>query len=405
MDHPRRHTGLIRKIVAIAIALLAVPFFTGFLIDGPQSTIDTAGPVAAAQKHLFYITLGVTCFIFVTVGSVLAYAQIRFRARKSDDGEEFTPPQTHGHPVVEVGLIIASTLLLVIIAVPTVKGIYYQEEVPAEMAEDAFVVKATGYQWWFKFEYPELGIVTANEMVIPTNRPIHIELRTMDVIHSFWVPRLAGKKDMIPNRANSMWLLAEKSDYFWAQCAEFCGESHANMRFRVISLDEPEFTAWVKRQQADARTIDEKLAAAEADRPFIQFAAYRPDQDTGIAGAESPFAYWQFKQAEPAPGSEDPERIARGRQLFRDKTCVGCHTVRGHQAAGIAGPDLTHFGSRTTIAAGLLDNTPENLRRWLRDPNAVKPGNLMWRDGYKLNHIELTEADLDALVAYLHSLK
>lgn len=405
MGKPFSHHGLIRKIASVALAAISLVAFTGFMVSGPQSTMVTEGPVAEAQTGLFYLTLWVTLFIFVTVGGVLAYAQIRFRAKKTENGEEFTPPQTHGHPVVEVGLIIASTLLLVIIAIPTVKGIYYQEEVPEESRGDALVVKAIGYQWWFKFEYPELGITTANEMIIPTGRPVHIELRTVDVIHSFWVPRLAGKKDMIPNRANSMWLQADNSDYYWAQCAEFCGESHANMRFRVISLDEPEFTAWVDRQEAEARTVNAEVAEAAANRPFVQFASYNPEQDLGIVDTEKAFDYWQFKQADPEPGTEDAELVARGQQLFREKTCLACHAVRGHGAAGILGPDLTHFGSRTTIGAAILDNTPENLRTWLKDPNKVKPGNLMWRDGYKASNIELTEGDLDALVAYLHSLK
>jgi cytochrome c oxidase subunit 2 len=371
-------------------------------MSGPQSTIDVDGPVARSQLNVFYVTLAVTTFIFVTVGGTLAYTQFRFRARKGDD-EDTPPPQTHGHPLVEMGLIAASVLLLVIIAVPTVRGIFHQEDTPDR--DNALLIKVTGYQWWFKFEYPELGIVTAGEMVIPTDRPVHLELRTMDVIHSFWVPKLAGKKDLIPNRANHMWLQADRSDYYWAQCAEFCGESHANMKFRVISLEEAAFAEWVQRQSSEARTIDAAVAEAEASRPRLQFASQRTTEDLGTAGAESPFAYWQFKQAIPEPGSEDAELIARGRKLFVEKTCLGCHSIRGHGAMGITGPDLTHFGSRTTLAAGMHDNTPENLRRWLQHPNEVKPGNIMWRDGYRPNSITISDAEADALIAYLHSLK
>lgn len=393
----------LRKLAAPALGICAIALLTGFDMDGPQSTIEVAGPVARSQLHLFYVTLAVTVFIFITVGGALAYAQIRFRARKGDAGDE-APPQTHGHPLVEMGLIAASTLLLVIIAVPTVRGIWYQEDTPDR--DTALVVKVTGYQWWFRFEYPELGLVTANELVIPTDRPIHLDLRTADVIHSFWVPKLAGKKDLIPNRANHMWLEADQADYFWAQCAEYCGESHANMRFRVISLDEPEFSAWVARQKQEARTLA-ATAAAAPEQPRVRFASAAPDAsaDTGIAGAPSPFAYWQWKQAQPQPGSEDAALVAHGRELFTVKTCAGCHTIRGHQFAGIVGPDLTHFGSRTTVAAAMLENTPENLHRWLAHPDEVKPGNLMWRNGYLVNHIELSDDDVNALVAYLHSLK
>jgi cytochrome c oxidase subunit 2 len=378
-------------------------------MSGPQSTIVVDGPVARSQLNLFYVTLAVTTFIFVTVGGALAYAQFRFREKKGEAAGD-PPAQTHGHPMVEIGLIVASTLLLVIIAVPTVKGIAYMEDTPDR--ENALVVKVTGYQWWFKFEYPELGIVTANEMVIPTNRPIHLELRTVDVIHSFWVPKLAGKKDLMPNRANHMWLQADKADYYWAQCAEFCGESHANMKFRVVSLEPAAFAEWEQRQRTEARSLPVSAAAtteqprfAPFEQPRIQRAIYSPISDDGIAGAETPFAYWQEKQLVPAPGTEDGALVARGRQLFTEKTCLGCHAIRGHNAMGISGPDLTHFGSRTTIASAMMDNTADNLRVWLQHPNEVKPGNLMWRDGYVPNKITISDEEAAALVAYLHSLK
>lgn len=399
------HTLTIRKFAALSLAALALLGCTGFQMSGPQSTLLTEGPVARMQTNLFYVTLWVTCFIFVTVGGVLAYAQIKFRARPGDDD---TPPeQSHGHPLIEMGLIVGSTLLLVIIAIPTVKGIAFQEDTPDR--ENALVVKVTGYQWWFKFEYPELGIVTANEMVIPTDRPVHIELRTIDVIHSFWVPRLAGKKDLIPNRANHMWLQADQAGYYWAQCAEYCGESHANMKFRVVSLEPTDFAAWSQRQLANARTVAAPAAATTqldaADTPRFRLASARPEGPTGASDAASPFAHWQMMQAEPAAGTEDAALIARGHALFQQKSCGACHTVRGHDSLGNIGPDLTHFGSRTTIAAAVLDNTTENLHRWLADPNGVKPGNIMWKQGYLGYNIQLTSADVDALVAYLHSLK
>ncbi len=242
-------------------------------------------------------------------------------------------------------------------------------------------------------------------MVIPTNRPIHLDLRTVDVIHSFWVPKLAGKKDLMPNRANHMWLQADKSDYYWAQCAEYCGESHANMRFRVVSLEPAAFAEWTQRQLSEARTVDAAVAEAEALKPRLRFAAHEPTEDIGIAGAESPFAYWLRKQTVPEPGAEDAALIAEGRQLFQQKTCIACHTIRGHLAMGITGPDLTHVGSRTTIASATLENTPEGLKRWLQHPEEVKPGNIMYRDGYAPNNVTLSDDEAEALVAYLHSLK
>ncbi|MGH8021210.1 MAG: cytochrome c oxidase subunit II [Opitutaceae bacterium] len=395
----------IRKLCAFGAVCLSGLLVAGCQMgqmDGPQSTMLVDGPVARMQLDLFYLTLWVTLAIFIFVGGALAYAQFKFRERPGDDAND-PPPQTHGHPVIEIGLIVLSTLVLVIIAIPTVRGIAYQEDTPDR--ENAMVIRVTGYQWWFKFEYPELGIVTANEMVIPTDRPIHLDLRTVDVIHSFWVPKLAGKKDLMPNRANHMWLLAEKSDYYWAQCAEYCGESHANMKFRVVSLEPAAFAEWEQRQRSEARTVDAAAAEAAALQPRLRFAAHDPAEDTGIAGAESPFAYWQQKQTLPEPGTEDAALIAQGRKLFQDKTCLGCHTIRGHNAMGISGPDLTHVGSRTTIASAMLENTPENLKRWLQHPDELKPGNLMYRDGYVPNKITISDDEAEALVAYLHSLK
>lgn len=388
-------------LTAVLGGLFLLGALSGCDMSGHQSTIVTEGPVARSQLHLFYVTLGVSVFIFLTVGGVLAYAQIRFRAKKGQAGADDPPPQTHGHPLVEIGLIAISGLLLVIIAVPTVRGIWYTQETPDR--ENALEVKVTGYQWWFKFDYPELGISTANELVIPSDRPIHLELRTLDVIHSFWVPKLAGKTDMIPNRANSMWLQADNEGYYWGQCAEFCGESHANMKFRLVSLEADEFEAWAERQLAEARNVtDGSVAETSADlNPKIVLAGL-----TGDAPTETELSSLQgWREAQRPAEDENVALVARGRELFREKTCLMCHEIRGHGSPGITGPSLTHFGSRTTVAAGLLENTEENLAHWLREPDYVKPGNLMYRDGYVINNIELTEDDIQALVAYLHSLK
>jgi cytochrome c oxidase subunit 2 len=402
MGNSFRSIFRIRSIVtAIFGGLLFMGALTGCDMSGHQSTILTEGPVARSQLNVFYVTLWVSIFIFLTVGSVLAYAQIKFRVRKGQEDDDVPPPQTHGHPLVEMGLICVSILLLVVIAVPTIRGIWFQADTPDR--ENALVVKVTGYQWWFKFEYPELGIVTANELVIPKGRPIHLDLRTLDVIHSFWVPKLAGKVDLIPNRANHMWLQADAEGYYWGQCAEFCGESHANMKFRVVSLDEGDFQAWAERQTRDARDVTSGDTAMTWSNlnPKIRFASLE-----GTTDSEPQVGSYEGWRRQQFPiGEEDPELINEGRSLFRDQKCVMCHTIRGHDAPGIIGPDLTHFGSRTTVAAGLLDNTPENLAAWISDPESIKPGNIMYRDGYVINQTALSEEDVQALVAYLDSLK
>jgi cytochrome c oxidase subunit 2 len=398
-------------------ALACIPLLSGcFWLDGPQSTFDPSGPVARHQQDLFYLTCWVCLVIFVIVGGVLAYAMIKFRAKGS--AEDFPEPveSGHGNPMVEISLIGASVLALVVIAIPTFKEIWYSYDVPVEQKADSYEVTATGYQWWFKFDYPNetaqtvdgagkaanAPFSTANELVIPAGRPVKINLRTVDVIHSFWIPKLAGKVDMMPNRANHLWVQADKPGYFWGQCAEFCGESHAVMRFRVIALGPREFNDWVNAQMAPARKV-----AAQAEAPKAQFASYRTFSRNEAGYSEkfdaSPLESWQKKQ-QPEAG-EDAALIDKGRQLFSSKTCATCHTVRGDGYIGVVGPELTHVGARSTIAAGLLENNRDELHRWIHAPNEVKPGNTMWVKGYIANNIKLTPEDEDALVNYLESLK
>lgn len=420
-----------RALSCVAVAAMPL-FFGGWFhwLTGPQSTFDTKGPVAESQLDVFYVTLWVTGITFVIVSSILTYATLKFKARKNDDPNAVVPHQGHGNPLIELSLIGLSVLALVFIAVPTVKGIWYSYDIPAEQKENAYEVNATGYQWWFKFEYPKEQIdgagslLAANELIIPAGRPVRVNLRTGDVIHSFWVPKLAGKVDMIPNRGNHLWLQADEPGYFWGQCAEYCGESHAVMRFRVIALNDADFAAWIDHQKSAARTV-------AADAPVVgQVAAPYEYKNPGRNAPgwsedfdKAPFASWQ-KQQEVEQG-EDPALVDQGRKLFQQKNCVSCHTVRGHEGGGTTAPDLTHVGARTTIAAGLLENTKENLHRWISHPDQVKPGNKMFvgvpmtggtimagyvnvdkETGKPTGHnIVIEDQEARALVAYLHSLK
>ncbi|MBI5770692.1 MAG: cytochrome c oxidase subunit II [Verrucomicrobia bacterium] len=400
-----------------------------FVMDGHQSTIFVDGSVARSQNTVFYTTCAVTFVIFVLVAGTLAYATIKFKARSAADEHAEPPPQSHGNPLVEIALIAASVFALVIIAIPTLKSIWYTHDVPAEEKAkgNAYEVNAIGYQWWFKFEYPSVQIngagtlVTANELVIPAGQPVRVNVRTTDVIHSFWVPKLAGKVDMIPNRANYLWLQADKPGYYWGQCAEYCGDSHAVMRFRVIALGPKEFNEWLDGQVAPARSVSSPVAASTAAKP--QFASLRkPDSyKTNEAGITTkfdvnPLEAWRAKQF--PEKNEDPALVGRGKELFKSKTCQNCHAIRGHGPLGVTAPDLTHFGSRTTLAAGLLENNTEQLHRWIHHPGAVKPGNKMQfgiggmagyqkKDdkGHWTQNIALTTDEELALVAYLESLK
>ncbi|MCX6937472.1 MAG: cytochrome c oxidase subunit II [Verrucomicrobia bacterium] len=417
-----RPADILRRITT-TLALLALPLVTGGWTSGPQSTFDTKGPVAKAQLEVFHVTVYVTFAVFFIVAGILAYATIKYKARSDSAEKAPVPDQGHGNPFIELGLIGASIAALVVIAVPTLRAIWYTYDVPEAERANAYEVNARGLQWWFQFEYPHEQIdgsgqlVTGNELVIPAGRPVRINLRTSDVIHSFWVPKLGGKVDMMPNRGNHLWLQADEPGYFWGQCAEFCGESHAVMRFRVIALAADDFAAWLENQKKPARDV---VAPAGAKAVLASYdmtpkkrnaPGYTADFDA------NPLAAWtamQFPEKD-----EDAVLVNQGRKLFAEKNCVTCHAVRGHGASGVNAPDLTHFGSRTTLAAGLLENNKPNLHRWIVDPNNVKPGNKMYMGvngmaGYMTAddkgrmtkaHIQVNDTEARAIVEYLHSLK
>lgn len=417
----------LRRLSALLLASLA-SFFGGWSwINSPQSTFDTRGPVAKSQLEVFYTTVWVTGIIFVVVASVLAYATLKFRARNEADDHTEPPEQSHGNPLIELSLIAASVFALVIIAVPTLRAIWYTYDVPEEEKANAYEVNATGLQWWFRFDYPNETLdtsghlITGNELVIPANRPVRINLRTADVIHSFWVPKLAGKVDMMPNRGNHLWLQADQPGYYWGQCAEFCGEDHAVMRFRVIALEAKEFSDWVAQQKQPARTV---AASASTEPLRIQPASLSYRRNSPGWSQEfdlNPLENWKQKQF--PEKNENATLIAQGRKLFQEKTCISCHTIRGHEGMGTTAPDLTHVGARTTIAGGLLENTEANLRRWITDPNNVKPGNKMYvgvplggsvmpgymlrdmKTGHLTPNIKIDSTEAAALAAYLQSLK
>ena len=340
----RRKTRLLMLAAACGAALLIPACGAG---DLPQNALDPEGPIARKVDNLFDPVFWIAVGVFVVVEGLLLFIVFRFRQRSPDQ----IPTQVHGNKVLEIAWTIAPSLLLFVIAFPTVAMIFELAEKP----DNALEVTVTGHQWWWEIRYPDLGVVTANELHIPINQPVYLTIKSVDVIHSFWVPKLAGKQDMIPGRSNHLTIIAEHPERYLGQCAEFCGVSHANMRFRVMAQEQADFDAWVEQVRAEAATPADDLAQ-EGARIFAE--------GTWPKGA-----------------------------------CVGCHTIRGVEGAGgRLGPELTHFGSRTTLAGGTYRNTPENLARWLRDPNSLKPGALMPTLG-------LTDREVEALVAYLQTLE
>lgn len=323
-----------------------------------MSTLDPKGPLAQMQLDLFMVTVYVCTVIFILVGAALAFVVWRFRAQGPAD--HTVPKQSHGNPLVEMGLIALSVIALVFIAVPTVKGIWYMHEMPEGSEEAAIEINVRGYQWWWSFDYPEEGITTANELVIPEDTVIKLNLRTNDVIHSFWLPKIAGKVDLMPGRRNWMWIKADEPGHYYGQCAEYCGDAHAYMLFRADVLPQDEYDAWVAEKSQGARA---------------------PDGSDDWSG---------WMQQASAGGGFPEDDIQEGARLFFTKGgCIQCHAIDGSIAMGILGPNLTHVGSRSSLAAGILENRGENgeidpakqlenLDWWIRESYRLKPGNLMY---------------------------
>ena len=311
----------------------------------PQDSFDPQGPVARQLDDLVKPVGIIAGFVLVLVLSLVTYAAIRFRRRSEDEA----PVQVHGNAKLELAWTIAPAAVLAVVGVLTVGTVFDIDARPE--GPDVLDVTVTGHQWWWEYEYPGTGVTTANELHIPVGRKVAVTLLSDDVIHSFWPPKLAGKVDVIPNRVNHMVIQADEPGTYFGQCAEFCGLSHANMRLRVVAQPQAEFDAWLA---SNAR------------------AAVLPDAEA------------------------EPEAAA-GAALFRSRGCASCHTVKGY-SAGELGPDLTHLQQRETFAGSMFDLDERNLRRWLRDPPAEKPGSLM-------PDLELSEDDITKLIAYLDTLE
>ena len=430
--------GLSRLFVSIS-ALLTLLFLSGCDYNTRMSTFVAKGPVAEEQLDLFWITVWVCTGIFIVVGGTYVVAIIKFRERENDDRP--LPSQGHGNPLIEIGLIGASILLLVIIAVPTLEAIWFTHDIPDDPASDMgawypgddlaeeekenpLVIKVIGYQWWWAFEYPQLGVTTGNEMVIPAGKAVHLELRSVDVIHSFWLPRIAGKVDLIPGRTNSMWIQAgdgyerwlaknggegdetaynaylenEIHDYYYGQCAEYCGDSHARMLFRATVVSDDEFANWIASQKKGHGTPD-----GQSWDEWYDAYTNAPESLTGDAN--------------------------EGLKLFMGRAkCATCHVVNGNpRALGVAGPDLTNLAERLSIAAGWLNHRAsedsleideelqyQNFVKWIKETDVVKPGNLMWKaNGGGIAELidengdpaPLTDDEIHKLAVYLQTLK
>jgi cytochrome c oxidase subunit 2 len=339
---------VVRRFRRVA-PLLGLAFVLGGCVtEGPRSMLHPVGVIAEKQMDLFMWTFWLSIAVLVLVLGVLTFAIFRFRDRPTGD-KDAIPNQVHGSVPLEIAWTIIPVIIVILVAVPTVRAIF-ETEIRVTPTEEDVIVNVTGYQWWWRVEYPNLGIVTANEIHMPVGSRLVIDLDSADVLHSFWVPKLAGKRDMIPNQENQLWFTADTPGIYHGHCAELCLGAHAYMRFRVVVDEQEDFDAWVAAfQQAG----EQAGGPAEASVRQVQ----------------------------------DAQLVERGRTLFARKGCIGCHTIEGYAGYPIGSPDfpnLTNFGLRNTVGAGVLENTPENLARWIRDPQSVKPGNYMptlWQEG------------------------
>jgi len=334
--------GASSTAVAAILAWSSRAAAEGLAATAPSMFAPTAEPAIAIRDYS-YLVIGICAAIFFVVFSLLIVTVVRFRARKGDDRRE--PPQIYGSDQLELAWTVVPLLIVILLGLVTTRHIVGLQ--PGAPGSDGLRVTVVGHQWWWELVYPDQGFTTANELHLVAGRVAELELASQDVIHSFWVPQLAGKTDVIPNRTNHMWIAPDRTGVFVGQCAEFCGTQHANMLLRVVVHSEEEFATWIAHQQA--------LAV---------------DAPSGRAG----------------------------REIFEQTACVSCHTIRGTDAEGRFGPDLTHLMSRRTIGAGVAPNDRTSLQHWITRPDHFKPGALMPAMG-------LDEARIERVVDYLTTLE
>jgi cytochrome c oxidase subunit II len=314
----------------------------------PTTIFAPASTPAAAIYGLSTLVIGVTALIFVSVCAVLAYTVFTFKKRPDDDGSE--PAQVYGSNQVELAWTVIPTLIVVVLFLASARVITFVQN--ADRPADSIQVVAVGHQFWWEYRYPALGVVTANELHVPVSDPARptptfISLLSADTDHSFWIPRLGGKTDLIPNRVNSTWIDPYETGLYLGQCAQYCGTQHAKMLLRVYVDSKDDFDRWTEHQREPA-----------------------------------------IEQGE----------VAEGRRVFQGTACINCHAVSGTVATGRFGPDLTHLMSRDTIGSGIVPNTVENLRAWIQNPDSLKPGS-------RMPSMQLTDRDLDSVTAYLATLR
>ncbi len=345
MTAQRNRTRWLRR-VALLLGLLPILFLIGCTLqEYPQSSLNPQADYAQKIQHILELQTTWVVIIFVVVQVLLIVAVVRFRSRPGSPD----PKPVHGNTALEIAWTIAPAVILTMVAIPTVLTIY---ETQTDPPADATHVTVVGHQWWWEFQYPQENFVTASEMVVPVDKPVVMDIKTADVLHSFWFPAMGGKRDAIGGHVNHMWFTPESLGVFPGQCAELCGVSHANMRMLIKVVTPAEYGEWVAHQQ----------------------------------------------QPPAVPDSGSLE--AQGLALFRTSACIACHAIQG-VSGGSIGPNLTHVGSRPTLAGGMFENTPDAMEAWIMDAPGRKPGVKM----LSLDQMQMKPEQVKPIVAYLQSLK
>ena len=365
----RLAAGLRPKAKLLGVGLVAL-VLAGCTLKGPQSTFYSAGKYTRSADRLFNSVMIIVVIVFVLVEGAIVYFLMKYRERPNSP----MPVQVHGHTKAEAIWTLIPALILAAVAVPTVKMIFDFAKVPP--ASNRIHVCVTGHQWWWQYQYvaagagcPKAGtpdpntvqVTTANELVIPTGKPVYASLQSIDVIHSFWVPALNGKQDVNPGRTNYVILVADHPGTYYGQCSQYCGLSHANMRLRVTALSPADYDNWLADQKKPATTPTDP-SAANGQKLFLN-----GRNNTGYFASKTLYA------------------------------CSNCHTVGGTTALGTMGPDLTHLQSRQAFAGDMLTLNDANLKAWLKDPRAQKPG-------VDMPDLGLSDQEINDLVAYLDTL-
>jgi cytochrome c oxidase subunit II len=410
----------------------------------PNTTLVPHSDLGREIDFLWNRLLLLGTVVFILVEGVLIYVVFRYRRRENQG----TPPQTHGSTKLEIAWTLIPAVILVFIAVPTVRTIFITQ---AQAAPGSLNIEVTGHQWWWEFKYPEYGVTTANEIYLPVGRTVNFRLRSADVIHSFWTPQLGGKRDVVTNRTNYMWYTPDSSisSNVWnGFCVEYCGASHANMRFRVFTVSQQQFDSWVAGQKLPARfgaigpvapsggPIPPALKGPEVTTPagpnapsqVAQAAARSSVAAVSTGAVQAGYIFPREKIPDYAvPHAPIPPDLkftagltgnaARGKQVFSSSACIGCHAIAGNPVAmGVTGPNLTHVGSRSTIAAGRFPNAAAYLALWIKNARKMKPEVIMPTLG--LDEYDpvlkakvtaagggLTDQQIADIVAYLTALK